>query len=304
MTRCWRQWDWRGKMLVSFEAIASRKEKISVIGLGYVGLPIAVAFSEKLDVIGFDINSNRIEQLKNGIDLTNEVAEKSLAECTANFTSNESQLAGAKFHVVTVPTPINTDHTPDLIPLKSASKLVGENLVQGAVVVYESTVYPGVTEDICVPILEACSGLVCGVDFTVGYSPERINPGDQAHKLETTVKIVSGLDEATTDLVAKVYETIITAGVYRAESIKVAEAAKVIENAQRDINIAFVNELAMIFNKMNIDTRAVLAAAETKWNFARFSPGLVGGHCIGVDPYYLAYKAKETGYYPHVFLTG
>ncbi|MCL2019382.1 MAG: nucleotide sugar dehydrogenase [Oscillospiraceae bacterium] len=287
-----------------YNDIVNKKAKISLVGLGYVGLPIAVAFSKHANVIGFDISAEKIEQYKNGIDPTNEVGHEELSKCGALFTADSSKLREAIFHIVAVPTPISSDKNPNLKPLESASRLVGKNLVSGSVVVYESTVYPGVTEDICVPILEKESGLKCGIDFKVGYSPERINPGDKEHRLENIVKIVSGMDSDTLDIVAKVYELVVEAGVHRAESIKVAEAAKVIENAQRDINIAFMNELAIIFDKLNIDTKAVLKAAGTKWNFLRFFPGLVGGHCIGVDPYYLTYKAEQIGYSSQVILAG
>ena len=287
-----------------YEKIANREEKISLIGLGYVGMPIAVAFAKKADVIGFDTNAAKIELYKNGIDPTNEVGNEVIANTTVQFTCEETELRKAKFHIVAVPTPVNDDHTPDLKPVESASRILGRNLTKGSVVVYESTVYPGVTEEVCVPILEKESGMKCGVDFKVGYSPERINPGDKVHRLETIIKIVSGMDAETLDTVAKVYELVVEAGVHRAESIKVAEAAKVIENSQRDINIAFMNELSIIFNKMGIDTRAVLEAAGTKWNFLKFVPGLVGGHCIGVDPYYLTYKAEQLGYHSQIILAG
>ncbi|MBE7018933.1 MAG: nucleotide sugar dehydrogenase [Ruminococcaceae bacterium] len=287
-----------------YEKIVNRQEKISLIGLGYVGMPIAVAFAKKVDVIGFDLNEKKIQLYQNGIDPTKEVGDAAIKESTVEFTSDPKKLQEAKFHIVAVPTPVNSDHTPDLTPVEGASKILGQNLTKGSVVVFESTVYPGVTEDICVPILEKESGLKCGVDFKIGYSPERINPGDKVHRLETIVKIVSGMDEETLDTVAKVYELVVQAGVHRAESIKVAEAAKVIENSQRDINIAFMNELSIIFNKMGIDTKAVLEAAGTKWNFLKFFPGLVGGHCIGVDPYYLTYKAEQLGYHSKIILSG
>ena len=287
-----------------YEKIVNGEEKISLVGLGYVGMPIAVAFSKKVKVVGFDLNAKKIELYKSGIDPTNEVGNEAIKACTVDFTADESKLKEAKFHIVAVPTPVNDDHTPDLTPVEGASEIVGRNLTKGAIVVYESTVYPGVTEDVCVPILERESGLKCGVDFKVGYSPERINPGDKVHRLETITKIVSGMDEETLDEVAKVYELVVEAGVHRAESIKVAEAAKVIENSQRDINIAFMNELSIIFNKMGIDTQSVLKAAGTKWNFLKFYPGLVGGHCIGVDPYYLTYKAEEMGYHSQIILSG
>lgn len=287
-----------------YEKIVNREEKISLVGLGYVGMPIAVAFAKKVDVVGFDLNARKIELYKSGIDPTNEVGDDVIAKTTVDFTNDESKLKQAKFHIVAVPTPVNDDHTPDLTPVEGASQIVGRNLTKGSIVVYESTVYPGVTEDVCVPILEKESGLKCGVDFKVGYSPERINPGDKVHRLETIVKIVSGMDEETLDTVAKVYELVVEAGVHRAATIKVAEAAKVIENSQRDINIAFMNELSIIFNKMGIDTKSVLEAAGTKWNFLKFYPGLVGGHCIGVDPYYLTYKAEQLGYHSQIILSG
>lgn len=287
-----------------YESIKSNKEKISVIGLGYVGIPLAVEFSKHCDVIGFDINKEKINQYLNGIDPTQEVGDENLKECKVFFTSDEENLKKAKFHIVAVPTPINQDKTPNLKPIIGASEVVARNLTKGSIVVYESTVYPGTTEEICVPILEKISGLKYKRDFKIGYSPERINPGDKVNRLTSIVKIVSGCDEETLDIVAKVYEMIIQVGVYRAESIKVAEAAKVIENSQRDINIAFMNELAIVFDKMNIDTVEVLKAAQTKWNFLNFKPGLVGGHCIGVDPYYFIYKAQELGYHSQIILSG
>jgi UDP-N-acetyl-D-galactosamine dehydrogenase len=287
-----------------YNDIINRKEKISLIGLGYVGMPIAVSFSRKVDVIGFDVNQAKIDLYKSGVDPTKEVGDEAIAACTVDFTADETRLKEAKFHIVAVPTPVNVDHTPDLSPVIGASTILGRNLTKGSIVVFESTVYPGVTEEICIPILEKESGLRCGVDFKVGYSPERINPGDKVHRLETIVKVVSGMDEESLDIIAKVYELVVEAGVHRAESIKVAEAAKVIENSQRDINIAFMNELSIIFNKMNIDTKAVLEAAGTKWNFLNFFPGLVGGHCIGVDPYYLTYRAEQMGYHSQIILSG
>ena len=287
-----------------YEKIVAREEKLALVGLGYVGMPIAVAFSKKIDVIGFDLNAAKITLYKNGIDPTNEVGNEAIKSCTVDFTAEEARLREAKFFIVAVPTPVNNDHTPDLTPVEGASRIVGRNLQKGSIVVFESTVYPGVTEEICVPIMEAESGMKCGVDFKVGYSPERINPGDKVHRLETITKIVSGMDEETLNEVAKVYELVVAAGVHRAESIKVAEAAKVIENSQRDINIAFMNELSIIFNKMGIDTKSVLEAAGTKWNFLNFRPGLVGGHCIGVDPYYLTYKAEQLGYHSQIILSG
>jgi len=288
-----------------YEKIVSKQASISLVGLGYVGMPIAIEFAKRgVDVIGFDINKEKIETYKSGIDPTHEVGDDTIKNSTVHFTSDEADLKKAKFHIVAVPTPVNDNHTPDLTPVEGASHVLGRNLTVGSVVVFESTVYPGVTEDVCVPILEQESGLKCGVDFKIGYSPERINPGDKVHRLNTITKIVSGMDEETLDCVAKVYEIVVDAGVHRAESIKVAEAAKVIENSQRDINIAFMNELSIIFNKMGIDTKSVLEAAGTKWNFLKFSPGLVGGHCIGVDPYYLTYKAEMMGYHSQIILSG
>ncbi len=287
-----------------YSKIANRQEKLSLVGLGYVGMPIAVAFAKKADVIGFDLNASKIELYKSGIDPTKEVGDEVIKNTTVFFTSDETKLREAKFHIVAVPTPVNDDHTPDLTPVESASRILGRNLTKGSIVVFESTVYPGVTEEVCVPILEKESGLKCGVDFKIGYSPERINPGDKVHRLETITKIVSGMDKETLEEVAKVYELVVEAGVHRAPSIKVAEAAKVIENSQRDINIAFMNELSIIFNKMDIDTKSVLEAAGTKWNFLNFRPGLVGGHCIGVDPYYLTYKAEQMGYHSQIILSG
>lgn len=287
-----------------YEELVQKQEKLSLVGLGYVGMPIAVAFAKKIDVIGFDLNAEKIALYQKGIDPTKEVGDEAIRQTTVQFTADETRLKEAKFHIVAVPTPVNDDHTPDLTPVEGASRILGRNLTKGSIVVFESTVYPGVTEDICVPILENESGLKCGVDFKIGYSPERINPGDKVHRLESITKIVSGMDEETLDTVARVYELVVHAGVHRAESIKVAEAAKVIENSQRDINIAFMNELSIIFNKMGIDTQSVLKAAGTKWNFLKFYPGLVGGHCIGVDPYYLTYKAEELGYHSQVILAG
>jgi UDP-N-acetyl-D-galactosamine dehydrogenase len=287
-----------------YQDLIDRKEKLALIGLGYVGMPIAIAFGKKINVIGYDINSKKVELYKNGIDPTNEVGDDEVRLSTVEFTSDETVLESAKFYIVAVPTPVNADHTPDLTPVENACKVLGRNLSKDSIVVFESTVYPGVTEEICVPILEKESGLKCGIDFKVGYSPERINPGDKKHRLETITKIVSGMDEDTLNTIANVYELVVSAGVYKAESIKVAEAAKVIENSQRDINIAFMNELSIIFHKMNIDTKQVLNAASTKWNFLKFNPGLVGGHCIGVDPYYLTYKAEMLGYHSQIILSG
>lgn len=287
-----------------YQDIKERKEKLSVIGLGYVGLPLAIAFGKKLDVIGFDINEKKIKLYNDGIDVTEEVGDEELKKSIVNFTSDEKKIREAKFHIVSVPTPINEDKTPNLNPLKGATRTVGRNLTKGSVVVYESTVYPGVTEEVCIPILEEESDMKCGQDFKVGYSPERINPGDKKHRLENIVKIVSAVDDESLDIISKIYELVVEVGVHKAESIKVAEAAKVIENSQRDINIAFMNELSIIFNKLDIDTKAVLEAAGTKWNFLNFTPGLVGGHCIGIDPYYLTYKAEQIGYHSQIILSG
>ncbi|EIF6296507.1 MAG: nucleotide sugar dehydrogenase [Clostridium perfringens] len=288
-----------------YEKIISKKEKISLVGLGYVGMPIAIEFAKRgVNVLGFDLNASKIETYKSGIDPTNEVGDDVIKETTVDFTADEARLREAKFHIVAVPTPVNIDHTPDLTPVEYASRILGRNLTKDSIVVFESTVYPGVTEEVCVPILEKESGLKCGVDFKVGYSPERINPGDKVHRLNNITKIVSGMDEESLDIIAKIYEIVVDAGVHRADSIKVAEAAKVIENSQRDINIAFMNELSIIFNKLGIDTKSVLEAAGTKWNFLKFYPGLVGGHCIGVDPYYLTYKAEMMGYHSQIILSG
>lgn len=287
-----------------YDKIVKKEEKIAVVGLGYVGMPIAVAFAKKVDVIGFDLNEKKIELYIAGIDPTNEVGNDEIKKTTVEFTADETKLKEAKFHIVAVPTPINSDKTPDLSPVEGASRIVGRNLTKGSIVVYESTVYPGVTEDICVPILEKESGLKCGVDFKIGYSPERINPGDKVHRLENIIKIVSGMDKESLDEIAKVYELVIEVGVHRAGSIKVAEAAKVVENSQRDINIAFMNELAMVFDRMEIDTKEVVEAMNTKWNALGFTPGLVGGHCIGVDPYYFVYEAEKLGYHSQIILSG
>lgn len=286
------------------ENLKSKKEKLAVVGLGYVGMPLAVAFAKKFSVIGFDINSEKVKLYQNGIDPTNEVGSKAVLNSGVDFTSDEKRLNEAKFIVVAVPTPINADKTPDLLPVTSACEIVGRNLCKGSAVVFESTVYPGVTEDICIPILERESGLECGKDFIVGYSPERINPGDKVHKLENIVKIVSGINDAACDEIALVYGEIIEAGIHKASSIKVAEAAKVVENSQRDINIAFMNELSMVFNIMGIDTKEVIDAMNTKWNALKFYPGLVGGHCIGVDPYYFIYEAEKLGYHSQIILSG
>lgn len=287
-----------------YQELLSKQTKLSLVGLGYVGMPIAVAFAKKINVVGYDLNAAKIDLYKSGVDPTKEVGDEAIKNTTVEFTADASKLREAKFHIVAVPTPVYDDHMPDLTPVEGASRKLGQNLTKGSIIVFESTVYPGVTEEVCVPILEKESGLKCGVDFKVGYSPERINPGDKVHRLETIKKIVSGMDEETLDVVAKVYELVVAAGVHRAPSIKVAEAAKVIENSQRDINIAFMNELSIIFNKLGIDTKSVLEAAGTKWNFLKFYPGLVGGHCIGVDPYYLTYKAEIMGYHSQVILAG
>ena len=287
-----------------YEDIVSKKEKLALVGLGYVGMPIAVAFAKQVDVIGFDMNSEKIAKYRNGEDPTEEVGNDAIRESKVEFTDDERQLRNARFIIVAVPTPVNQDKTPDLTPVEGASHTVGRNLQKGSVVVYESTVYPGVTEDICIPILEQESGLKCGTDFKIGYSPERINPGDKVHRLENIKKIVSGMDEEALDTIASVYEIVIKAGVHRAGSIKVAEAAKVVENSQRDINIAFINELAMAFDRMGIDTAEVIEAMNTKWNALGFRPGLVGGHCIGVDPYYFVYEAEKLGYHSQIISSG
>ena len=290
--------------MFSIDDLTSRRAKLAVVGLGYVGLPLAAAFGKVTEVIGFDISAKKIAELKDGFDATGELARDDLAATRIDFTLDAARLAEASFLIVTVPTPIDEAKRPDLRPVESASRTIGRHLSKGSIVVFESTVYPGVTEEICVPILEAESGLKCGSDFSVGYSPERINPGDKVHTVDKIVKVVSGLDAATLATVAAVYELVVTAGVHRAASIKVAEAAKVIENTQRDLNIALMNELALIFGRLGIPTRDVLAAAGTKWNFLKFTPGLVGGHCIGVDPYYLTFKAESIGYHPQVILAG
>lgn len=287
-----------------YEDLLAGKERLSVIGLGYVGMPIAVAFAKVLAVIGYDNNAEKIKAYQEGRDPTQEIGDAAIQKSTMLFTSDAAELKKARFHIVAVPTPVNDDHTPNLSPVISASEAVGKNLMPGSIVVYESTVYPGVTEEICIPILERASGLMAGKEFKVGYSPERINPGDKKHRLENIVKIVSGMDAQSLDTIARVYALVAKAGIHRAESIKVAEAAKVIENSQRDINIAFMNELSLIFHKMGIDTKEVLHAAGTKWNFLPFYPGLVGGHCIGVDPYYLTHKAEQLGYHSQVILAG
>jgi UDP-N-acetyl-D-galactosamine dehydrogenase len=290
--------------MVTFKSLSDRKDMIAVVGLGYVGLPLAVHLSRHFDVVGYDLKAERISELKHGKDRTLEITDSDLAEARILFTSDPSELGRCKLIVVAVPTPIDAYRIPDLTPLRSASETVGRHMKAGACVVFESTVYPGATEEVCVPIMEAVSGLKFGTDFTVGYSPERINPGDKEHTLDRIVKVVSGSDPATTMLLSRVYGTVVTAGIHPVSSIRVAEAAKVIENTQRDLNIALMNELAMIFDKMNIDTSEVLKAAGTKWNFLPFRPGLVGGHCIGVDPYYLTFKAESLGYHPEMILAG
>lgn len=287
-----------------FEKLKAKEEKIAVIGLGYVGLPLAIEFAKKYDVVGYDINKEKLDKYLQGIDVTNEVGDEAVKNTTMTFSNDEKDLKQCKFHIVAVPTPINLDKTPNLEPVIGASRTVGRNLSVGDIVVYESTVYPGTTEEICIPILEEESGLTFGKDFKVGYSPERINPGDKVNTLTKIKKVVSGSDEEALKEISALYGSIIEAGVFEAESIKVAEAAKVIENSQRDINIAFMNELSIVFNKMNIPTKAVLEAASTKWNFLKFTPGLVGGHCIGVDPYYFTYKAEQLGYHSQIILSG
>jgi len=290
--------------MLSVDSLVAGENKIAVVGLGYVGLPLAVHLSNHFDVVGFDLKTARIQELRSGFDRTLEVASNQLNQARLNYTDNPVDLAACHLVIVAVPTPIDEYRIPDLRPLRGASTTVGRHLQTGACIVYESTVYPGATEEVCIPILEAESGLVCGRDFTVGYSPERINPGDKVHTLDKIMKIVSGSDAATCDLLAEVYGRVVKAGIHKASSIKVAEAAKVIENTQRDLNIALMNELSMIFDNIGIDTHEVLEAAGTKWNFLPFKPGLVGGHCIGVDPYYLTFKAEALGYHPEMILAG
>ena len=288
-----------------YNKIINNEEKLSLVGLGYVGMPIAVAFANKgIDVIGFDLNKAKIELYKNGVDPTKEVGDDAIKNTKVFFTSDETDLKKAKFHIVAVPTPVNTDHTPDLTPVVGASEIVGRNLTKGSYVVFESTVYPGCTEDVCIPILERESGLKCGVDFKVGYSPERINPGDKVHRLENITKIVSGCDEEALQTIKAVYDIVIEVGTYPVSNLRTAEAVKVVENSQRDINIAFMNELAMAFDKMDIDTNEVVDGMNTKWNALGFRPGLVGGHCIGVDPYYFTYQAEKLGYHSQIILNG
>lgn len=288
-----------------YEDLVSKKGSLAVVGLGYVGMPIAVAFAKKgISVIGFDVNKTKIDTYKSGIDPTHEVGDDVIKETAVQFTSDESELKKASFYIIAVPTPVNLDKTPDLSPVEGASSVVGRNLRKGSIVVYESTVYPGVTEDVCVPILEKESGLKCGIDFKVGYSPERINPGDKVHRLENIHKIVSGMDGETLEQAKKIYDIVIEVGTYPVSTIKTAEAVKVVENSQRDINIAFMNELAMVFDRMGIDTNEVVDGMNTKWNALGFRPGLVGGHCIGVDPYYFTYEAEKLGYHSQIILSG
>ena len=287
-----------------YKKILQGEEKIALVGLGYVGMPIAVAFAKKVKVIGFDLNREKIALYQRGCDPTGEVGDEAIRNTKVEFTSEEENLRKAKFFIVAVPTPVNQDKTPDLSPVEGASRVVGRNLTKGSVVVFESTVYPGVTEDVCVPILEKESGLVCGVDFKVGYSPERINPGDRVHRLENIRKIVSGMDREALEEIRQVYDLVIEVGTYPVSSIKTAEAIKVVENSQRDINIAFMNELAMVFDRMGIDTNEVVDGMNTKWNALGFRPGLVGGHCIGVDPYYFTYEAEKLGYHSQIILAG
>lgn len=288
-----------------YDKLVQNQESLALVGLGYVGMPIAVAFAGKgLKVIGFDLNQEKIELYKSGCDPTREVGDAIIKETTVQFTADEKQLRNAKFIIVAVPTPVNTDHTPDLVPVIKASEIVGRNLVPGSIVVYESTVYPGCTEDLCIPILEEVSGLRCGADFKVGYSPERINPGDKIHRLENIRKIVSGSDAEALEEIRAVYDLVIEAGTHPVSNLRTAEAVKVVENSQRDINIAFVNELAMVFDRMDIDTNEVVDGMNTKWNALGFRPGLVGGHCIGVDPYYFTYEAEKLGYHSQIILNG
>ena len=288
-----------------YEKLLNKEEKLALVGLGYVGMPIAVAFAKKgLDVIGFDLNKEKIELYKTGVDPTKEVGDEVIKNTTLDFTADETRLKEAKFIIVAVPTPVNTDHTPDLTPVIGASEIVGRNLSKGAIVVYESTVYPGCTEDVCIPILEKESGLKCGIDFKIGYSPERINPGDKVHRLENIRKIVSGCDDEALKEIKNVYDIVVEVGTYPVSNMRTAEAVKVVENSQRDINIAFMNELAMVFDRMDIDTNEVVDGMNTKWNALGFRPGLVGGHCIGVDPYYFTYEAEKLGYHSQIILNG
>lgn len=290
--------------MIDFKKIIRKEEQVSVIGLGYVGFPLLIELAKKYNTVGYDISQDKIENYRNGIDVTNEVGNEATKETSAYFTADDKELQQCKFHIVAVPTPINSDKTPNLTPIIEASKTVARNLTKGSIIVYESTVYPGTTEEICIPVLEKESGLTFGEDFKVGYSPERINPGDKVNTLTKIVKVVSGSDAESLETISSVYSEIIEAGVHKAPTIKVAEASKVIENSQRDVNIAFMNELAKVFDRMDIDTNAVLEAAKTKWNFLNFQPGLVGGHCIGVDPYYFTYKAEQLGYHSQIILAG
>lgn len=290
--------------MLLYDKIVAGEEKVALVGLGYVGMPIAVAFAKKVKVIGYDINETKIQLYKQGIDPTNEIGSEGIKTTSVEFTSDETRLRETKFIIIAVPTPVNMDHTPDLTPVIKASEIVGSNMTRGSIVVYESTVYPGCTEDVCIPILEKISGLKCGKDFKVGYSPERINPGDKVHRLENIRKIVSGIDTESLEEIQKVYDLVIEVGTYPVSSIKTAEAVKVVENSQRDINIAFMNELAMVFDRMGIDTNEVVDGMNTKWNALGFRPGLVGGHCIGIDPYYFTYEAEKLGYHSQIILNG
>ena len=287
-----------------YEDLLERKAKLAVIGLGYVGMPIAIQFAKKIDVIGFDLNSSKINEYKNGHDVTGEAGDEELARTKMTFTDKESDLQNINFFIVAVPTPVNLDKTPDLSPVIGASEVVGRNIKKGSIVVFESTVYPGVTEDVCSPIIEKISGLKVGKDWWIGYSPERINPADKVHRLWNIKKIVSGMDKESCEQIAKVYELVVEVGVHKVSTIKTAEAVKVVENSQRDINIAFMNELAMVFDRMGIDTKEVIEGMNTKWNALGFTPGLVGGHCIGVDPYYFTYEAEKLGYHSQIILAG
>lgn len=297
---------WNGGRIImnNYESLLGKKSKLAVIGLGYVGMPIAVQFAKKIDVIGFDINKAKIAEYKKGHDVTGEAGDDELKKTKLFFTSEESDLKNIGFYIVAVPTPVNLDKTPDLSPVVGASEVVGRNIKKGAIVVFESTVYPGVTEDVCVPIIEKLSGLKCGSDWWIGYSPERINPADKVHRLWNIKKIVSGCTKEACDEIAKVYELVVEVGVHKVSTIKTAEAIKVVENSQRDINIAFMNELAMVFDRMGIDTKEVVEGMNTKWNALGFMPGLVGGHCIGVDPYYFTYEAEKLGYHSQIILSG
>lgn len=297
-------WDGGRIIMNNYESLLQKKSKLAVIGLGYVGMPIAVQFAKKIDVIGFDINKRKIAEYKKGHDVTGEAGDEELKKTKLFFTSEESDLKKVSFYIVAVPTPVNLDKTPDLSPVIGASEVVGRNIKKGAIVVFESTVYPGVTEDVCVPIIEKISGLKCGSDWWIGYSPERINPADKVHRLWNIKKIVSGCTKEACDEIAKVYELVVEVGVHKVSTIKTAEAIKVVENSQRDINIAFMNELAMVFDRMGIDTKEVVEGMNTKWNALGFMPGLVGGHCIGVDPYYFTYEAEKLGYHSQIILSG